>query len=288
MNYGRTEVLKGVSFDIRPGCIAALVGPNGAGKSTLISLMLGLLQPQVGQVLICGEKGESSHARRRRAFVLQDSFFPYLLPPKDCLRLFAAAYGGVLHNFSAEGFLTKHESNAKRLRDLSGGQRRKILIAAALQCPVDVYILDEPTAMLDAESRHAFWRYIVKLRDMGKTIFFTSHNMEEVEKQADRILLMSKGQIAHDGSLASVGKLLEISRVQFDVLPPNTAVEPILSKWSVNAPLVKGHTWQVFTREPEGLLSELIRQQIDFGRLLVQRPSLQECLDQSGLLQGLE
>lgn len=281
--YGSVLAVEGVSFTLNPGTITALVGPNGAGKSTLIALMLGIAQPTTGQVQMCGVPAQSAQARRLRAFTLQDSFFPYLLSPRECLRFIGTCYGQAGAGSGEVALLDARELSARRLRMMSGGQRRKVLIAAALEAPPPVLLLDEPTAMLDTDSKRAFWLRVLALCQQGKTIFFTSHNLDEVERHSDRILLMSGGRITHNGTLASISELAGESVVQFSTSAALKA-QSLLAARGIRVHM-QGETLEFATKEPESALADLFAGAVPVRGLTVQKPSLQVFLDRVGRLQ---
>ncbi len=281
-HFGAIPAVNDVSFSLFPGSITALVGPNGAGKSTLIALLLGIAHPTAGRAMIGGVSALSPRARQLRAFALQDSFFPYLLSPRECLRFIGTCYRQPDAGAQAPALLTARELSARRLRAMSGGQRRKVLIAAALEAPPDVLVLDEPTAMLDTDSKRAFWQRVVELRDKGKTIFFTSHNLDEVERQADRILLMSGGRLAHDGTLASISTLTSESTLRFSTSVTEQASNVLRAHGIVAR--VEGETWEFASANPEKVLADLFACGVPLRGLTVQKPSLQECLHNADLL----
>ncbi|MFY7926198.1 MAG: ABC transporter ATP-binding protein [Aquidulcibacter sp.] len=283
-SYGATRVLQGLSFSLQPGSITALVGANGAGKSTLISILLGLTRSTAGEASIHGYPVTSGEARVRRAFVLQDAFFPYLLSPQDCLRFARSCYAKAHTGVEPGQLLTQRELSARSLRELSGGQRRKVLIAAALIVPADLFILDEPTAMLDAESRRDFWRVILHLREAGKTILFSSHNFNEVERQADRVLLLNGGRVVKDGPLSSVGEALRFSVMRFSIDSPDGDVSAILSRWGAISSS-DGRRWEVLTDRPEPMLAELFANGAALHGLTVEQPSLEDSLVHTKMLE---
>lgn len=198
---GRT-VVKGIDLDIRPNEVVAMIGPNGAGKSTTLEMILGLRPPDGGSVVYwCDDP------RRHLGVQLQATpFFPALTAAEN-LQLFAAFYGVRLNRGEmAEimercGLADVERTEASRL---SGGQQKRLSIALALVHRPQVLFLDEPTAALDPRARKEIRELIRRLSRSGTSIVFTSHDMEEVGKLADRVILIHQGEVRAAGSPESL------------------------------------------------------------------------------------
>ena len=198
------EALKGVSLDIRRGAFFGLLGPNGAGKSTMINIMAGLTVKTGGTVEICGydiEK-EMRKARRSIGVVPQELVLDTFFTVRQALEITAGYYGvpkekrRTTEIIEAMGLTDKADSHARRL---SGGMRRRLLIAKALVHSPQVLILDEPTAGVDVELRTQLWEYVKQLNKQGTTILLTTHYLEEAEELCDDIAIINHGEvIAHD------------------------------------------------------------------------------------------
>jgi ABC-2 type transport system ATP-binding protein len=198
--YGTFTALDGVSLDIRRGEVFALLGPNGAGKTTLISLVAGTAKKTSGVVEVLGHDVERDYRITRRAvgLVPQEINFDPFFTVEETLR-FQAGYFGIelpeerLHEIlSALGLLDKRGSNT---RALSGGMKRRLLIAKALVHRPTVLFLDEPTAGVDVELRRDLWTYVRKLAAEGTTIVLTTHYLEEAEELAERIGVIKNGRL---------------------------------------------------------------------------------------------
>jgi len=198
--YGGLVALGGVDLDIRPGEIFGLLGPNGAGKTTLISIVAGLVRASAGQARVLGHDVVRDYAFTRRALGLvpQELNFDPFFTVEESLR-FQAGYFGVR---LGEGRLVEILENLELLdrrhantRGLSGGMKRRLLIAKALVHDPRVLFLDEPTAGVDVELRRALWRYVRTLRDRGTTVVLTTHYLEEAEELADRIGVIDQGRL---------------------------------------------------------------------------------------------
>jgi ABC-2 type transport system ATP-binding protein len=198
--YGSFTALDGVSLDIRRGEVFALLGPNGAGKTTLISLVAGTAKKSAGTVEVLGHDVERDYRLTRRAvgLVPQEINFDPFFTVEETLR-FQAGYFGIelaeerlVEILSALGLLDKRASNT---RSLSGGMKRRLLIAKALVHRPTVLFLDEPTAGVDVELRRDLWTYVRKLASEGTTIVLTTHYLEEAEELAERIGVIKNGRL---------------------------------------------------------------------------------------------
>ncbi|MGI9217608.1 MAG: ABC transporter ATP-binding protein [Hydrogenophaga sp.] len=216
---GELQALKGVSFDIEAGEFFGLLGPNGAGKTTLISILAGLARATGGRVLVHGHDVRTDYAAARRALgvVPQELVFDPFFNVREALR-FQSGYFGIRHNdawidelLSGLGLADKASAN---MRQLSGGMKRRVLVAQALVHKPPVIVLDEPTAGVDVELRQTLWHFISQLnKQQGCTVLLTTHYLEEAEALCGRIAMLKQGQVV---SLAKTSDLL--SRASSNVL----------------------------------------------------------------------
>ena len=206
--------LKGINLSIPKGSIFGLLGPNGAGKSTLINILAGLVNKTDGIAEICGYNIESQtrQARASIGIVPQEIAMDVYFTPLQALEL-QAGYYGVLKKerrseeiLSALGLLDKKNAY---VRQLSGGMKRRLLIAKALVHNPPVLILDEPTAGVDIELRRQLWAYVKELHKSGTTIILTTHYLEEAEALCDRIAIMHHGEIVANESKSSLMSRLD-------------------------------------------------------------------------------
>lgn len=199
--FASTHALKGVSFDIHRGEYFGLLGPNGAGKSTLISIIAGLARASSGSVAVLGHdvQADFRQARRNLGVVPQELVYDPFFSVLDLLRLQAGYYGCGREQWPwIDELLERLELTHKRdetMRALSGGMKRRVLIAQALVHKPNVVILDEPTAGVDVELRHILWRFTRELNAAGHTIVLTTHYLEEAEELCDRIAILNHGQL---------------------------------------------------------------------------------------------
>lgn len=200
-NFGQFEALRGVDLQIAQGEFFALLGPNGAGKSTLINLISGLLKPSSGSIRIMGHDVQADYQQARMALgvVPQELVFDPFFNVREMLRFQAGYFGRGPENdawvdevIEGLGLTDKAHTN---MRKLSGGMKRRALIAQALAHKPDVIVLDEPTAGVDVELRQMLWRFIQKLNQQGHTIILTTHYLEEAETLCERVAMMKNGKI---------------------------------------------------------------------------------------------
>ncbi len=194
------QALDRVSFDIQPGEFFGLLGPNGAGKTTLISILAGLSRPSAGRVAVMGHDVQADYAQARRqlGIVPQELVFDPFFNVREALR-FQSGYFGVKHNeawidelLESLGLADKAGSN---MRQLSGGMKRRVLVALALVHRPPVIVLDEPTAGVDVELRQTLWQFIAKLNREGHSVLLTTHYLEEAEALCGRIAMLKSGQV---------------------------------------------------------------------------------------------
>ena len=199
-NYGALTALAGVDLEIEQGEFFGLLGPNGAGKTTLISALAGLVRPDSGVLEIMGHDVVSDYreARRNLGVVPQELVFDPFFSVRELLRI-QSGYFGIRSNddwideILASLDLT-HKANAN-MRALSGGMKRRVLVAQALVHRPPVIVLDEPTAGVDVELRQGLWQFIRKLNRDGHTIVLTTHYLEEAETLCGRIAMLKSGKV---------------------------------------------------------------------------------------------
>lgn len=213
MNYGSKEVLKGINLEAYAGQIIGYIGPNGAGKSTTVKILLGIIENYQGEVRIFGEdiSNGSVEYKKRIGYVPETAEIYDSLTAYEYLTFIGEIYGMKLEesNQKAEKLLElfgMKEVYHSRITSFSKGMRQKILIIASLLHNPDILFLDEPLSGLDANSVMIFKEILTELAKEGKTIFYSSHIMEVVEKISSRIILLNHGEIAADGSFEELKK----------------------------------------------------------------------------------
>lgn len=221
-SFGRQEVLRDINFAVQPGEIIGYIGPNGAGKSTTVKIILGLLDADSGEVLIKGQpiNPEDSDYKRMIGYVPESSALYDTLTLREYVNFTGKLYGlsSDLINARATPMLEIMElgdSLDKRLGAFSKGMRQKTLIITSLLHNPDVLFWDEPLNGLDANSVLVIKEIMARLADQGKSIFYSSHIMETVEKLSQRILLLNDGRILADGTLQQIRGNTDVSLETF-------------------------------------------------------------------------
>lgn len=200
--YDGTEAVNGISFDIAKGEFFGFLGPNGAGKTTTINLITGLANLTGGTIEVFGKNVVTEYRETRRVIGLaaqEPNFDPFF--PLDDVLIYQAGYHGIPRARAkqrAEQLLKRFdlwEHRQKNIRQISGGMKRRLLIAKALVHDPEILILDEPTAGVDVELRRDLWRFLRELNQEGKTILLTTHYIEEAEELCNRIGIIHNGQM---------------------------------------------------------------------------------------------
>jgi len=214
--YGSHEAVRGIDLEIRRGEIFAFLGPNGAGKTTTVEILEGFRQASGGTIEVLGHDPwhASGSWRSRIGIVLQESEAEPGLTVRECVSLYAGYYPAPRNIDETIALVGLGAQSDERATALSGGQRRRLDVALALIGDPELIFLDEPTTGFDPSARRAAWEVIGGLRDLGKTIFLTTHYMEEAERLADRIAVIAAGQIVAEGTPATLGgRQLEAAQV---------------------------------------------------------------------------
>ena len=236
--YGALHALAGVSLAVAEGEFSGLLGPNGAGKTTLISIVAGLVRPSSGEVRVMGADVITDYRRARRMLgvVPQELVFDPFFTVRETLRI-QSGYFGLRRNDAWIDEVIQHLDLASKadanMRTLSGGMKRRVLVAQALVHRPPVIVLDEPTAGVDVELRQGLWQFIRRLNRDGHTIVLTTHYLEEAEELCDRIAMLKAGRIV---ALDSTRNLLEtfsglVLKLRLDrqTLPEGLAAEILAS-----------------------------------------------------------
>ena len=225
------KALDDVSFDIHEGEFFGLLGPNGAGKTTLISILAGLARPTAGRVLVHGFDVQTDfvQARRHLGIVPQELVFDPFFTVREALR-FQSGYFGLHHNDDwidelLHGLGLQDKAGAN-MRQLSGGMKRRVLVAQALVHKPPVIVLDEPTAGVDVELRQSLWQFVAGLNHQGHTVLLTTHYLEEAEALCQRIAMLKLGRVIALDRLSTLLSNAAAKVLYFktdDALPPDQA-----------------------------------------------------------------
>ncbi|MBF8299132.1 MAG: transporter ATP-binding protein [Dehalococcoidia bacterium] len=275
-NYGSTQAVAGVDLHVAFGEVFALLGPNGAGKTTTVEILEGHRQRSEGEVRVLGHdpgKGERQF-KERIGIVLQSTGIEPYLTVEETIDFFRSAYP---HPRPLDEVLKATEMTdlrRARVRKLSGGQQRRLDVAVGLAGDPELLFLDEPTTGFDPSARRNAWQMIKNLKALGKTVFLTTHYMDEAQFLADRLAIMARGKIVAEGSPESVTGLGNMTTIRFRL--PNHASLPLGLPPAVNT----DGMWEIKSPSPVGVLAELTgwaaKQGLDLPELTVSRPSLED------------
>jgi ABC-2 type transport system ATP-binding protein len=280
------QALKDIDLEIRKGEIFALLGPNGAGKTTLISIVCGLVNPTAGKVSVGGHDIVAEY-RAARAMV-------GLVPQELVVDAFESVWTtvsfsrGLFGKRSDPGHLervlkdlTLWDKKDERIRTLSGGMKRRVLIAKALAHEPEVLFLDEPTAGVDVELRKEMWQLVRNLRAAGTTIILTTHYIEEAEEMADRIGVINKGELILVDDKAELMRKLGQKQLRLHLHQPLAAIPAELTGYQLE--LAEGGTELVYTYDTQAertgitrLLADLYKAGIRFRDLETRQSSLED------------
>ncbi len=256
--YGDVRAVDGISFTVLKGHVFSLLGPNGAGKTTTVEILEGLRKRDGGRVRVLGEDPEnfSNSVKRKLAIVFQETALFDNLTVMETMRFFQKVYGG---NSSVERVLKDlglWEKRKALVRHLSGGQRRRLALASVLSHDPELIFLDEPTTGLDPAARRKIWEIILDLKRQGKTIFLTTHYMEEAQFLSDVVCIMDRGKIVEMGApeeiikrsgLKSVVKAtLHGNEITIETDEPERAVKELIEKGAEEINIRKPNLEDVF------------------------------------------
>jgi ABC-2 type transport system ATP-binding protein len=206
-SYGDFEAVRGVDLEVRSGEVFAFLGPNGAGKTTTTEILEGYRERTAGSAMVLGQ--DPGHAdrewRERIGIVLQQCRMRAELTVRETLELYAGYYTAPLPVSDTIAHVGLTESADTRAGRLSGGQLRRLDVGVALIGDPDLLFLDEPTTGFDPSARRQAWDTIAGLRDLGKTVFLTTHYMEEAQRLADRVAIIAAGRIVAEGRPDELG-----------------------------------------------------------------------------------
>jgi ABC-2 type transport system ATP-binding protein len=276
--YGSgVRALAGVSFEVQPGEFFGLLGPNGAGKTTLISILAGLARATSGTVRVMGHDVVADYAAARRSLgiVPQELVFDPFFSVRETLRI-QSGYFGVRNNASwidellvGLGLSDKADAN---MRQLSGGMKRRVLVAQALVHRPPVIVLDEPTAGVDVELRQTLWQFVARLNREGHTVLLTTHYLEEAEALCQRIAMLKQGRVVALERTASLLAATAHTMLRFKTdhpLPANLAERA----------RVTGRFAQLSARDPgdvEAVLAQLREAGVPIEDLEIGRADLED------------
>ncbi len=279
--YGQLEAVRGIDLQVRRGEIFAFLGPNGAGKTTTVEILEGFRGRSAGQVSVLGVDPAHAdrHWRDRVGVVLQESQPEPGLRVRECLQLYAGYYNHprqLEETIALVGLQQQAEVPAERL---SGGQRRRLDVALALIGDPELLFLDEPTTGFDPSARRAAWEVISGLRALGKTVFLTTHYMDEAEHLADRIAVIAAGRIVAQGTPQTLGGRDRLPATISFTLPTGVTPQQLPADLQARAER-DGDRLVLTSRHPLDHIRQLAdwasARGLDLPDLDVRRPSLED------------
>ncbi|MEN2711073.1 ABC transporter ATP-binding protein [Sphingomonas sp. NPDC092331] len=233
------KALDHVDLEIRRGEIFALLGPNGAGKTTLISIICGIVTPSTGTILVAGHDAvrEPRAARSKIGLVPQEIAVDMFSTVGSALRFSRGLFGKAPDQDFCDQVLkdlSLWDKRDAKIMELSGGMKRRVMIAKALSHEPDILFLDEPTAGVDVSLRRDMWKMIGKLRERGTTIILTTHYIEEAEEMADRVGVINKGQLLLVEDKSALMKKLGKRELDLALVEPMAAIPAGLEEWHLS------------------------------------------------------
>jgi ABC-2 type transport system ATP-binding protein len=278
-SYGDVEAVRGISFEVPEGRVFAFLGPNGAGKTTTVEICEGFRSRTAGRVSVLGfDPAEGNREMKARiGIVLQSTGVDIYLTVAETIELYRRLYAAPRPVDEIVELVGLREKRDTRVGKLSGGQQRRLDVAVALAGDPELLFLDEPTTGFDPAARRGAWQIIRNLKDLGKTIFLTTHYMDEAQNLADEVAIIARGQIVAQGPPGSLGgRDTAATRLRFRVSAGAEEVpETLRERASVSDGMV-----ELTTDDPTGTLHELtgwaLQQGIRLDALEVSRPTLEE------------
>ncbi|MFF4050376.1 ABC transporter ATP-binding protein [Streptomyces chartreusis] len=279
---GGFEAVRGITFSVDRGEVFALLGTNGAGKTSTVELLEGLAEPAAGHIRVLGHDpcAERAVVRPRTGVMLQEGGFPSELTVAETARMWAGCVSGARPPLEVLDLVGLAGKADVRVKQLSGGERRRLDLALALLGDPEVLFLDEPTTGLDAEGRRDTWELVRRLRDNGTTVLLTTHYLEEAEGLADRLAILHQGRIAAAGTPAEV-TAAQPSRITFE-LPEGYFLGdlPPLGELGVSGHEVEGRLVRLRTHRLQWAATRLLvwaeQAGVELRRLDVRSASLEE------------
>jgi ABC-2 type transport system ATP-binding protein len=279
-SYGELEAVRGIDLEVDAGEIFAFLGPNGAGKTTTVEILEGFRDRDGGEAIVLGEDPANADRawRERVGFVLQQSKPDAYLTVREALTLFAGYYTKPRSIEETIEVIGLGEAADQRAQKLSGGQQRRLDVGLALIGDPELLFLDEPTTGFDPAARRQFWTVIEDLSGLGKTVFLTTHYMEEAQELASRVAIIAQGRIVAEGAPEDLGDRDQAPATISFRLPAGRSTADLPAAASSAASRNGNVTFQ--SQAPVRALNELtdwaMAQGVDLDGLEVRRPTLED------------
>ena len=277
--YGTLEAVRGIDLSVSTGEVFAMLGPNGAGKTTTVEILEGHRARTAGEVSVLGfDPGRSEIALKRRiGIVLQDTGLNRFLTAAEVIDQFRSFYPKPRPLDEIIEVVELTEKRDELVRKLSGGQQRRLDVAVGLAGDPELLFLDEPTTGFDPSARRNAWKMVMNLKALGKTIFLTTHYMDEAQHLSDRVAIIVGGRIVAEGSPGELaGSTIKTTRIDFEMPEGGPELPPDLRESAVES----NGRFRFETDDPKLLLHRLtswaITEDVDLRELRVARPSLED------------
>jgi ABC-2 type transport system ATP-binding protein len=280
--YGGNEAVSGIDFEVAAGEVFGFLGPNGAGKTTTIEILEGYRERSAGECQVLGvDPGAPTRAWRERVgLVLQECELDPLLTVRESVELFATFYSSPRPVEETIELVGLGEKRDARVGSLSGGQKRRADVAIGIIGDPDLIFLDEPTTGFDPTARRDAWKMIEGLKELGKTVFLTTHYMDEAQHLADRVAILRAGEIVAQGPPRELGESLGRRTMIGFSLGDGLGVEEIRARLEAERVEVVGNAVSIETERPQADLHRLLSLAEERGAELedleVRRPSLED------------
>jgi ABC-2 type transport system ATP-binding protein len=280
-SYGEHEAVAGIDFEVGAGEVFGFLGPNGAGKTTTIEILEGYRERSDGEVSVLGiDPGAPTRAWRERVgLVLQECELDPLWTVQEAVSLFARFYSAPRSVDETIDLVGLGEKRDARIGTLSGGQKRRADVALGIVGDPDLIFLDEPTTGFDPTARREAWNMIEGLKALGKTVFLTTHYMDEAQHLADRVAILREGQIVADGRTEEIAAAIGRSTVIGFALNGGLGIEDVRGTVS-GAVSTSGDQVEIQSQQPQRDLYRLLalaeERGIELRELEVRRPNLED------------
>lgn len=255
-SFGRVHAVRGIDLTVRPGEIIAFLGPNGAGKTTTIDMMLGLSRPDGGSVQVYGMGPSAAVRHGLISAVMQTGGLLKDLTVAETLRLTASLFSDTRPVAEVLARAGISDLGDRRVGKCSGGQQQRLRFAMALLPDPELLVLDEPTTGMDVTGRRDFWAAIREDAEQGRTVLFATHYLEEADAYADRIVLVSHGQVVADGTASQVKALVSGRTIRATL--PDADVPALQGLPGVETVEVRGDSVLIATTDSDAVARHLL------------------------------
>ncbi|HPE68739.1 MAG TPA: ABC transporter ATP-binding protein [Thermotogota bacterium] len=280
--FPTVKAVDGVSFQIPRGTVFTLLGPNGAGKTTTLEIIEGIRHSTSGEIEFFGKKMKKvdRQTKEKIGVLLQSTNFIPHLKVKETLALFASFFKKSLPPEQIIQFVSLEEKRNDLVEKLSGGQKQRVAIACALINDPEMVFLDEPTTGLDPQARRNIWDIIELLRKQGKTIFLTTHYMEEAQRLSDMVCIMDHGKIiAMDSPMGHIQKLGERNYIEFSMKVSEEEIQE-MDSWDEESVEIEGEHVVIPTKNLHQTLDKVMswarKKQIALADISIRQPNLED------------